>query len=236
MLKTAALKEPRIYELSVDYLLDQLNKNVAGVEEALGIQLRSADGDKRASLAWQLVKDKAVTWDSLKGNPGDWLGTNSSAGIKYLFYQELAYQWLRGKIGYANDAEMRLRWAEWASKTQAADNSAWEKLSPVSQEDLLDRNPISLGFERFGQNRGRVAAVPQPLPRSKPSKVDDSKIVEHLQSQIGNSPQARFELGVRYLEGRGVEQQEGTGWGYIQSAADAGYKPAVEKIKTRNAP
>ncbi len=88
---------------------------------------------------------------------------------------------------------------------------------------------------RLGLWPGSIPVTPVAEPEKKKAapSVDSKKVFEGLLSQTGESPRARFEVGLRYLAGDGVEKSEGTGWGYIRSAADAGYEPAVRKLEER---
>ena len=55
----------------------------------------------------------------------------------------------------------------------------------------------------------------------------EAATVKFLQEQSDTgSLRAKFDLGVRYIDGRGVGKDEAKGWGHIQAAADLGYEPA----------
>ncbi|MBK2451742.1 tetratricopeptide repeat protein [Escherichia coli] len=46
-------------------------------------------------------------------------------------------------------------------------------------------------------------------------------------------PEARYRLGLMYLDGRGVRSDVPRGWRLVEEAAASGWEPAVEKLRER---
>jgi TPR repeat protein len=58
------------------------------------------------------------------------------------------------------------------------------------------------------------------------AKVEMATVKFLAEQAEAGSARAKFDLGERYLAGRGVEADEPKGWGYIHAAADLGHEPA----------
>lgn len=83
---------------------------------------------------------------------------------------------------------------------------------------------------QFGNQIAARAAVERPPSLSK-DEVEKKRLEWQIEHAEKGSPSAQYDLGMRYLKGDGVGQDEETGRGWLEKAARQGNSLAYEKLK-----
>jgi len=90
-----------------------------------------------------------------------------------------------------------------------------------AEEELTRRQAVVVAMLAGIQSASKTNKVVVAIS---PAEAATVKFLQE-QSDTG-SLRAKFDLGVRCIDGRGVGKDEAKGWGHIQAAADLGYEPA----------
>ena|SRR5438477_2531025 len=80
-------------------------------------------------------------------------------------------------------------------------------------------------------NNTAVPAPPRPADAEKAKLETLRKTIEFQKKRAAEgSPSAQYELGLRYLSGDGVEQDEAAGRKWLEDSAKQDYTPAKKKL------
>jgi TPR repeat protein len=81
-------------------------------------------------------------------------------------------------------------------------------------------------------NNTAVPAPPRPADAEKAKQETLRKTIEFQKKRAAEgSPSAQYELGLRYLTGDGMEQDEATGRKWLEDSAKQDYTPAKRKLE-----
>jgi TPR repeat protein len=113
----------------------------------------------------------------------------------------------------------------------ATNQVAAQQFSPIQPARYVVQRPAAAAKTESSTNS------PPPTPRGpedapKVSVSNEDPIVEYQKADAAKGfPEAKYALGVRYLTGNGVAQDQSKGKELIQSAADQGSERALEKLR-----
>ena len=126
----------------------------------------------------------------------------------------------------------------------AGPDAKWGTEDDIRSTRSLKDVPGGLGVtpEAYGQ-RPRTTAAPAPVPAvrvtSPPKQTAEETERKVLEFQMHQAEQgsgyAQYEMGSRYLEGRGVEKDPVKGREWLEKAAKNGNTDAIRKLKALDA-